>query len=124
MPDGCARGELDEGLGRAALGLVAPAVGDGPDLLEAERRVTWPVTVSASTSRTFWPLVDLEGAREVRRDGRLADAALRVEDRDDGRAGPSRPSIGPPWRTGPLPSSTVWRRMHIASTRQRIDSAE
>ena len=42
-----------------------------------------------------------------------------------GRAGlqPSV-SIGPPWRTGPLPSSTVWLRMHIASTRQRIDSAE
>jgi hypothetical protein len=33
-------------------------------------------------------------------------------------------SIGPPWRTGPEPSSTVWLRMHIASTRQRSDSAE
>ena len=32
-------------------------------------------------------------------------------------------SIGPPWMIGPLPSSTVCRRMHIASTRQRIESA-
>ena len=33
-------------------------------------------------------------------------------------------STGPPWRIGPEPSSTVWLRMHIASTRQRSDSAE
>ena len=39
------------------------------------------------------------------------------------RLQPSRVS-GPFWRIGPLPSSTVWLRMHIASTRQRIDSAE
>ena len=30
----------------------------------------------------------------------------------------------PVMRIGPLPSSTVSRRMHIASTRQRIESAE
>jgi hypothetical protein len=30
----------------------------------------------------------------------------------------------PPWRIGPLPSSTVSRRIHMASTRQRIESAE
>ena len=29
-----------------------------------------------------------------------------------------------PWRIGPEPSSTAAERMHIASTRQRIDSAE
>ena len=33
-------------------------------------------------------------------------------------------SMGPLWSTGPDPSSTVWLRMHIASTRQRRDSAE
>ena len=33
-------------------------------------------------------------------------------------------SMEPPWRTGPLPSSTVWLRMSMASMRQRIDSAE
>jgi hypothetical protein len=33
-------------------------------------------------------------------------------------------SIGPLWRIGPEPSSTVWLRMHMASTRQRSDSAE
>ena len=32
--------------------------------------------------------------------------------------------MAPPWRMGPLPSSTVSRRMHIASTRQRMASAE
>ena len=29
-----------------------------------------------------------------------------------------------PWRIGPEPSSTATDRMHIASTRQRMDSAE
>ena len=32
-------------------------------------------------------------------------------------------SIEPPWMIGPEPSSTVIERMHIASTRQRIESA-
>ena len=36
---------------------------------------------------------------------------------------PPRP-MSPPWRIGPLPSSTVSRRMHMASTRQRMASAE
>ena len=54
--------------------------------------VTWPVTVSASMSRTFWPLADLEGGGEVGRDGRLADAALRVEHGDDRR--PAGPAVG------------------------------
>ena len=36
---------------------------------------------------------------------------------------PPTPSL-PAWSTGPLPSSTVSRRMHMASTRQRIESAE
>ena len=84
-----------------------------------------PVTVSASMSRTCWPRADLERRGEVGRDGRLADAALGVEDGDDrsrGRASRSRRGRRP-WRIGPLPSSTVWARMHIASTRQRSDSA-
>ena len=33
-------------------------------------------------------------------------------------------SRAPALRIGPLPSSMVWLRMHIASMRQRIDSAE
>ena len=71
-------------------------------------------------------LAGLERGGEVRGDGRLADAALRVEDGDRSwRARSSSPSPpSPPWRIGPLPSSTVSRRMHIASTRQRIESAE
>ncbi len=32
--------------------------------------------------------------------------------------------LPPACRIGPLPSSTVSRRMHMASTRQRIESAE
>ena len=63
-------------------------------------------------------LAGLECRGEVRGDGRLADAALRVEDRD--RRGPRVPAgraTSPPWRTGPLPSSTV-----VAPDAHRLDA--
>jgi hypothetical protein len=86
--------------------------------------VTWPVTVSASISRTVLPL------RVWRAEARLVatvvlptppfglNTAIVV-------ARSVQPPVptSPPLRTGPLPSSTVSRRMHIASTRQRIESA-
>ncbi len=87
--------------------------------------VTWPVTVSASMSRTLWLL------RSCRAEARLVatvvlptppfglNTAMTVARRCQPSA-----SIGPPWRIGPEPSSTVWLRMHMASTRQRSDSAE
>ena len=87
--------------------------------------VTWPVTVSASMSRTVLPLrVWIAAARLV------ATVVLPtppfglntaiVVARPFHEPGPK----SPPWRIGPLPSSTVSRRMHIASTRQRMESAE
>ena len=89
-PDGWGDGDLGERLGRAALGLVAPAVGDRPDLLEAERRRDVARDRVGVEEQDLLALVELERRGEVRRDGRLADAALRVEDRDDGR--PARQS--------------------------------
>ena len=46
------------------------------------------------------------------------NTAMTVASRDQ-----SSISIDPPWMIGPEPSSTVTDRMHIASTRQRIESA-
>ena len=87
--------------------------------------VTWPVTVSASTRRTFWPL------RIWSAEARFVATVvlptppfgLKTAMTVARRVQPSA-SIGPPCSTGPEPSSTVWLRMHIASTRQRRDSAE
>ncbi len=119
------RRDLGEPLARAALGLVVPAVGERPHAVDAERcrdvagdriGVDEQHVVAAST---------LEDRREVRRDRRLADAALGVEHDEDGR--PGAPALGldrAALQDGPDPSSTVWLRMHIASTRQRSDSAE
>jgi hypothetical protein len=80
--------------------------------------------VSASISRTFceqwiWRADARFVATVV-----FPDAALRVEDREHGRA--PRP-VAHLHRAAldhrPEPSSTVIDRMHIASTRQRIESA-
>ena len=86
--------------------------------------VTWPVTVSASTSRTERP------RRVCRVEARFVAMVVlptppfglkttMIVPR--GRSSP-RSRRWPFWRIGPLPSSTVWLRMHIASTRQRIES--
>ena len=88
-PDGWGAAMSDERLDRAALGLVAPAVGDGPDVLEPERRGDVAGHGVGVDEQDLLVAMDLERRREVGRDGRLADAALRVEDRDDGR--PARP---------------------------------
>jgi hypothetical protein len=87
--------------------------------------VTCPVTVSASTRRTFWPL--RIWSAEARFVATVVlptppfglKTAMTVAGCDQPSA-----SSGPLWRIGPEPSSTVWLRMHIASTRQRRDSAE
>ncbi len=86
--------------------------------------VTWPVTVSASTSSTFWPW--WIWSAEARFVAIVVlptppfglKIAMTVARRDQ-----STISIEPPWMIGPEPSSTVTERMHIASTRQRIESA-
>ena len=86
--------------------------------------VTWPVTVSASIRRTDLPL------RIWRVDARLVATVvlptpplgLKIAMVMARPFQPDRPT-SPPCRTGPLPSSTVSRRMHMASTRQRIESA-
>ena len=120
------RRDVDEALGRAALGLVPPAVDDGPDRLDAERRGDVAGDRVGVDQQDGLALAGLEGGGEVGRDGRLADAALRVEHGDrSSRGGPATGlDVAAVWSTGPLPSSTVSRRMHIASTRQRIESAE
>ncbi len=86
------RGELGEGLARAAVGLVAPAVDDGPHGVDAERSGDVTGHRVGVDEQDGLALVDLEGAGEVRRDGRLADAALRIEDGDDRRA--PGPAVG------------------------------
>ena len=87
--------------------------------------VTWPVTVSASIRRTDLPL------RAWSAEARLTATVvlptppfgLKIAITVARRHQLSWTS-GPAWSTGPLPSSTVSRRMHMASTRQRIASAE
>ena len=86
---------------------------------------TWPVTVSASTRSTLWPRRDWRTearfvAMVVLPTPPLGLKTARIVAR---WAQPSA-SIGPLCRTGPDPSSTVWLRMHMASTRHRSDSAE
>ena len=125
QPGRVGRRELGERLDRTALGLVAPAVGHRPDLLEAERRRDVAGDRVGVDQQDLLAAAELERRREVRGDRRLADAALRVEDRDDRRpALPVAHLDEPAWIIGPEPSSTVIDRMHIASTRQRIASAE
>ena len=87
--------------------------------------VTWPVTVSASMSRTDWPLWIWRALARLVATVVLPTPpfGLKIATMVARRAQLSA-SIGPLWRTGPLPSSTVWLRMSIASTRQRRDSAE
>ena len=84
----------------------------------------WPVTVSASTSSTRRPIAVRAAARltaivvlptppfglKIAMSVPLRDQSSRVR--------------GPVWMTAPLPSSTARRRIIMASTRQRIDSAE
>ena len=93
----------------------------------ASEVLTWPVTVSASMSRTERP------RRVCRAAARFVaivvlptppfglKTAMTVARRV---FQPSTPMSPPPWMIGlPLPSSMVWLRMHMASIRQRIASA-
>ena len=84
----------------------------------------WPVTVSASTRRTRRPIAVSAAARltatvVLPTPPFGLKTATNVPLRDQS----SRDS-GPVWMTAPLPSSTARRRIIIASTRQRMDSAE
>ena len=91
-PDGWADGDVGERLDRAALELVAPAVDDRAHVLDAERRRDVAGHGVGVDEQDALALADLERGGEVRRDGRLADAALRVEHGDDGRA--AGPAVG------------------------------
>ena len=116
---------LDEVSAGPPSACVAPAVRDRPDLLEAERGRDVAGHGVGVDEQDPLAVVELERGGEVRRDGRLADAALRVEDGDDGRPALPVAHLGRrDWMIGPEPSSIVIERMHIASTRQRSDSAE
>ena len=84
----------------------------------------WPVTVSASTSRTFRPIATSEAARltaiVVLPTPPLGlKMPMKVPRRDQ-----SPTESGPDWITAPLPSSIVIWRISIASTRQRSASGE
>jgi hypothetical protein len=84
----------------------------------------WPVTASASTRRTLRPIA-------VRAAARLTEmvvlptpplglkTVIIVPLRDQ-----SSRLNEPVWMTAPVPSSTVIRRIIIASTRQRTESGE
>src|SRR3990170_526105 len=84
----------------------------------------WPVTVSASMSSTrWWRFIWSVAARFVARvvlptpPFGLKTATIIA------RRASARGSSSPAARIGPLPSSKVWARMSMASTRQRSDSA-
>ena len=70
----------------AAVGLVAPRVGHRTDLLEAERRRDMAGDGIGVDEEDPLVLAQLEGSREIGCDRRLADAALRIEYGNDGRA--------------------------------------
>src|SRR5215207_1799240 len=76
------RRDLVEALDRPAISLVAPAVGDRPHALDPERRRDVPGDGVGIDQKDGLAPPDLKGRGEVRRHGRLADAALRIEDRD------------------------------------------
>ena len=127
MPDGCGDGDLGERLGGT------PSESACSRQLSATVRtcsrpsevVTWPVTVSASTSRTCWPWLSWRaearfvatvvlptppfGLKTAMTVARFCQSPISVESH---------------WMIGPEPSSIVIDRMHIASTRQRSESAE
>ena len=84
---------------------------------------TWPVTVSASISRTRCPRVTSAAARLVATVV-LPTPPFGLNTRSSWPRWPHSTFSIALWRTGPVPSSTATERMHIASTRQRIDSAE
>ena len=85
--------------------------------------LTWPVTVSASTRSTRWPLSTRVAARLVAMVV-LPTPPLGLKTATSWPRRPQSPVPSSPWRTGPEPSSTATERMHMASTRHRIDSAE
>ena len=80
-------GEVEQALGRAALVLVDPAVGDGPAGRQAERHRDVAGHRVGVDQQHVPVLAVLDDRREVRRDRRLADPALRIEDGEDRRAG-------------------------------------
>ena len=94
IPEPCCRGELEQMLSDgAAFGLVAPAVGDGPDGVDPERRRHVAGHRVGVDEQDGLALPHLERGGEVGRDRGLADATLGVEDRD-GRGTPA-PAVVP-----------------------------
>ena len=85
--------------------------------------LTWPVTVSASTRSTLCPLSASTAARFVASIV-LPTPPFGLNTATSWPRRPQSPASMVPCRTGPEPSSTATERMHMASTRQRIDSAE
>ncbi len=91
MPEPWGEAMREQVLGRAAVGLVAPAVGDGPDRVDGQRHrhVTGHGVGIDEQDRLVLP--HLERGGEVGRHRGLADAALRVEDGDGrGTSAPAR----------------------------------
>ena len=125
MPDGCADA-------RSSIVSAGPPSSSSRQLSTTVRTASMPSEVRdvagdgiGVDEQDALPLAELERGREVRRDVVLPtpplglNTAMIVARRLQASA-----SNGPPWRIGPDPSSMVWLRMHIASTRQRSDSAE
>jgi len=122
-PDGCAEARSKNGTtgppsssSRHASTTVGTASMPSDEL-------TWPVTVSASMSSTRWPLSVSMAARFVAIVV-LPTPPLGLKIATSWPRRPQSPVSSAPWRMGPEPSSTATERMHMASTRQRMDSAE
>ena len=86
----------------------------------------WPVTVSASTSSTRWPRRTWSVAARLIEIVVLPTPPFGLNTQTTVarfvQAAESRPLSDS--MIGPLPSSTVWARMSMASTRQRSESAQ
>jgi hypothetical protein len=125
MPDGCAAAmsvRLSIGPPSSSSRQTSATVRMCSSPSEVE---TWPVTVSASTSRTCWPLRSWSVAARFVAIVVLPTPPFGLKIATTvARRVHSPDSKSPVWMTGPLPSSTVCERMHIASTRQRSDSTE
>jgi hypothetical protein len=79
------RRKVEERFDRPTLDLVAPAVGDGPDLLDPQRGCDVAGDRVRIHEQDALAAVQLERRGEAHGDRRLADPALRVEDGDDRR---------------------------------------
>ena len=124
MPEECVSADVEQGLVRVARVLVDPAVGRGAPAGHAERQPDVAGHGVRVEQEDLHVLSELEHGREIRRDRGLADAALRVEHRED-RGGGRPLGVDVARRRGPRRSSAhvgTWARIAIASMRQRSAS--